>query len=80
MKETDFFWISYWSILLIRNILGDNGSMDLGYNWNGHRPHLGPCLFWSLRNLVPEKFGPQEIWAPRSLGPKKFWPCMKIII
>ena len=34
-----------------------------GYNWNGFRSHLGPWLFWSLRNLVPKKFGPREIWA-----------------
>ena len=51
-----------------------------GYNWNGPRTHLVPWLKWSPRNLVSEKFEPQEIWAPRSLGPVKFGPCMKIII
>ena len=32
---------------------------------NGPRSHLGPLLFWSRRNLVPEKFGTQEIFDPR---------------
>ena len=44
-----------------------------GYSWNGPWCHLGPWLFWSPRNLVPEKFGPQEIWfmrGPNILGPK----------
>ena len=45
-----------------------------GCNWNGPRSHLGPWLFWSPRNLVPEKFGPQEIWSPRNLVPRKFGP------
>jgi hypothetical protein len=39
-----------------------------GYNRNGPRSHLDPWLFWSPRNLVPEKlvpkkFGPQECWS-----------------
>ena len=28
-------------------------------HWNGHRSHLGPWLFWSPRNLVPEKLIPE---------------------
>ena len=37
--------------------------------WNGPWSHLVPWLFWSPRNLIPEKFGPLEIWAPRNLVP-----------
>ena len=39
------------------------------YNWNSPWPQLGPCLFWSPRNLVPKKFGPWGIWAPPKLVP-----------
>ena len=37
--------------------------LQIGYNWNGPRPHLSPWLFWSMRNLVPKKLWPQEVWS-----------------
>ena len=54
-----FFVKSIFSLLQFLN----------GCNWVGPRTHLGPWLFWSPRNLDPEKFGPWEVWALRSLGP-----------
>ena len=61
-----------------------------GCNWVGPQTHLVPWIFWSPRNLVPEKFGPQkfgpctflvpkkfgpqDIWSPRNLVPGKFGP------
>ena len=61
-----------------------------GLYWVGPQTHLVPWIFWSPRNLVPEKFGPQkfgphtflvpkkfgpqEIWSPRNLVPEKFGP------
>ena len=41
------------------------------------RSHLGPWLFWSPRNLVPNKFSPWEIWAPRMSV--SAWICYKMI-
>ena len=46
----------------------------IGCNRVGPQTHLVPSPFWSLRNLVPEKFGPQEIWSPKNLVPGKFGP------
>ena len=45
-------------------------SLLWGYKWNGPQSHLGPWLFWSPRNLDPEKFGPREVWAPHE---KAMW-------
>ena len=41
--------------------------------------YSGPWLFWSSRNLGPEKFGPPEVWSLRNIGPEKIGPFTKII-
>ena len=37
------------------------------------RSQLGPWLFWSPRNLVPQKFGTQKILGPTKFGPREIW-------
>ena len=70
--------IYFFALFILVLILLFQVSNSTGYSWNVPRSHWGPWLFWSPRNLVLEKNGPQKIWSPINLVPTRKFLLMAI--